>query len=207
MKTARKKWVALGITITVLAMGIIPFTAPAAVNAAVPAVVNLSIGWNTLATPVKLHTSVDTWGELAVASGLDFSTAYRWNGTSFVWVDAAQPITPLNAIYINMNAAGAVSFTPFDGISSPPSRDLAAGWNLVGSAFLTPTMPVNEALISIYFAPGNLWGYNMAVSPGVNQPAWTYVRDGAPIPGMEIGKGYWVNMTNPATLAGFTSTP
>jgi len=207
MKIFKKKRIILGIIVAIIAVGILPFITPHTVRAAAPVNVNLSTGWNTLATPMKLHTTIDTWGELAVANSLNFNTAYRWNGTSFVWVDAAQLILPLEAIFVNMNAVGAVTFTPFDGISSPPSRALVAGWNLVGADFGTTTMPVNEALISIYFAPGNLWGYNMIVSPGTNQTPWTHVRDGVSPPNMEIGKGYWVNMTNPATLAGFTSTP
>jgi FtsP/CotA-like multicopper oxidase with cupredoxin domain len=168
----------------------------------------LDTGWNTFSTPVRLHTSVDNWGELAAANNLDFSAAYKWTGNGFEWVNPADTITPLNAIYINMNNAGSVGIVPFSGISAPPSKSLTRGWNLIGSAFMSPSMPVDEALATAYFGEGNVWGYSQVVSPsGVNQADWAYVRDGAAVPLMEIGKGYWVFMTNPATLAGFTTTP
>jgi len=163
--------------------------------------------WNTLATPVKLEEANDTWGEFATFNTMSFSAAYSWNGTSFVWVNAADAMTPLNAIYVNMNQSTRVLFDAFDGISAPPSKALASGWNLVGSAFMSPTMPVKDAFVSAYYASGTAWGYSQVVSPGVNQTAWTFVRDSVTIPDMQLGKGYWVFIVNPASCAGFTSTP
>jgi hypothetical protein len=67
-------------------------------------------------------------------------------------------------------------------------------------------MPLDVALISIKEAPGGLTGYTMVISPGHNQPGWTYglggtMRDLLPF------KGYWVVMENADTLYGFSTTP
>jgi hypothetical protein len=72
-------------------------------------------------------------------------------------------------------------------------------------------MEVNRALTSIYLVLGNRTGYSQVVSPPLHQLGWIYVRDDDkrdwPIPLMQVGKGYWVFMINPGTLAGFTFTP
>ncbi len=171
--------------------------------------VALGTNWNTLATPVKLQTATDTWGELATANGLSFTAAYYWNGTAFLWVDSTREITPLDAIYVKMNVGTTVPFVPYNGISAPYSRNLTAGWNLVGSAFVDPTKAVNAALLTAYLGTANVTGYSQVISPsGVNQNPWTYGRDDTITTQlMQMGKGYWVFMTNPATIAGFTTTP
>ena len=71
------------------------------------------------------------------------------------------------------------------------------GFNLIGPAFLrqdTPIvtgLPVNEVLITIYNAPGEMspWGYSMVISPGYNQNSFVYLRDTGTGPLFEIGTG------------------
>ncbi|MBI2934598.1 MAG: hypothetical protein HYY29_03400 [Chloroflexi bacterium] len=175
--------------------------------------INLRPGWNILSTPIKLHTSVDTWGEFSTYNGLNFQAAYRWDGTAFQFIDASYVLQPLDAIYVKMNTEAAVELIPFDGVSAPPSRTLNAGWNLVGSAFLQSEMSVKDAFASAFFVPNNvpntlpLWGYTQIVSPTSNVFDWVYVRDSAVIPNMQIGEGYWVSMVNAGQVGGFTSTP
>ncbi|MBI4332077.1 MAG: hypothetical protein HY673_12415 [Chloroflexi bacterium] len=175
----------------------------------------LSPGWNTFSTPVRLHTSTDTWGEFAAANGLSYQAAYWWNGTAFQFVDPAFVLNPLDAIYVKMNNTATVAVIPYESISAPPSKTLAPGWNLIGSAFLDTAMPVKDALASAFFVPNSvapnatvpLWGYSQVVSPTTNASNWTYVREALTIPDMQIGRGYWVFMVNGGPLSGFTSTP
>lgn len=66
---------------------------------------------------------------------------------------------------------------------------------------------MDQALISIEEVPGGLRGYTMVVSPGLNQPDWTYSLGGT-IRDLLPYKGYWVVMENgPDTLYGFSTTP
>jgi hypothetical protein len=67
-------------------------------------------------------------------------------------------------------------------------------------------MPVDQALISIKEAPGNLTGYTMVISPNLNQPGWVYAL-GGPLQDILPYKGYWVIMENPDTYWGFSTTP
>ena len=94
-------------------------------------------------------------------------------------------------------------------VPSVPSKALSAGWNLVGlGLYPGPTMQVDQTLTSVYTVTGDLSGYAQMVSPALNQTGWLYLRDadGAG-KNMTIGKGYWVFMVNPGTLAGFAITP
>ncbi|MBI2832702.1 MAG: hypothetical protein HYX79_10650 [Chloroflexi bacterium] len=175
--------------------------------------ISLRGGWNTLSTPVKLHSSMDTWGEITARAGLSYQVAYRWDGTAFQAIDQNYVLTPLDAIFVKMNTSATMELVPTESVSSPPTKALTPGWNLVGSAFLDAEMPVKDALVSAYFAPQVVpnavppWGYTQIVSPSTNALEWTYIRDGLNIPSMVLGEGYWVNMVNAGQISGFTSTP
>ncbi|MBI2858140.1 MAG: hypothetical protein HYX90_03580 [Chloroflexi bacterium] len=178
-------------------------------------VIPLRPGWNTLSTPVKLHSSVDTWGEFAIYNRLTYQAAYSWNGTAFQFVDPASILSPLDAIYVSMSKSAVAEIIPYEGISAPPGKALAPGWHLVGSAFLQTEMPVKDAMASAFFASTSqtvpnaqpLWGYSQVISPSANVFEWAYIRDAPVIPAMRIGEGYWVFMVNASQLSGFTSTP
>jgi hypothetical protein len=92
----------------------------------------------------------------------------------------------------------------------PPIRSLVKGWNLIGPApdyqeggFSARS--VEDTLVTVYGDPANP-GYLIVISPGVNQPGWSYVRDAMSVDLLPY-KGYWVFMENPETLAGFSTTP
>ena len=171
-------------------------------------------GWNILSTPIRLHESMDTWGELATVANLNYQTAYRWDGAAFQIIAAGYTLNPLEAIYVKMNTSATVEIVPYAGVSAPPSRQLTVGWNLIGLASLETEMPVKDALVSVFFVPNGaatnalpLWGYSQVVSPMTNAFEWAYTRDSLVIPGMHLGEGYWIAMVNPGQLTGFTSTP
>jgi hypothetical protein len=122
-------------------------------------------------------------------------------------------LEPLEAIYVQVKPGltAAANLQASQEVSAPPSRTLSAGLHLVGpapayeiSAF--PTRPVDQVLYSIAQAPGGMIGYSAVISPNHNQGPWTYVPGGQ-VPQMLPFKGYWVMMTNQATLYGFSVTP
>ncbi|MBI4188370.1 MAG: cytochrome C peroxidase [Chloroflexi bacterium] len=188
-----------------------PFLGSSAIQATA---IRLQAGWNTMSTPIRLHSSMDTWGEFVARVGLSYQAAYSWNGSAFQVVAPDYVLSPLDAIFVQANTPATIEIIPYEGVSSPPSKMLTPGWNLVGSAFLDAQMPAKDALVSAFFVPNNLvpntlplWGYSQVVSPSVNSLGWTYIRDSLTIPNMILGEGYWVNMVNAGQISGFTSTP
>jgi hypothetical protein len=136
-----------------------------------------------------------------------------WSGSYWFIPDEGYQLDPLYAIYVkvHVNESATATIYPSTTVSSLPARYLDSGLSLIGSAPAYngspfPSMPVDQALISIKEAPGNLTGYTMVISPGLGQPAWVYVQ-GAQVQNVLPFKGYWVVMENPDTLFGFSTTP
>jgi len=185
-----------------------------------PMYIDLALDWNTFSVPLSIDPANNTLGDLATLGGLNINQAwYLYNdGVTTAWLQApgTYEMHPCDAVYLEMNAAGTVPIYPHPGPEIiVSSKYLYAGWNLAGSAFLNVTgeLPVDEALITIYYAPGDLmpWGYTQVLSPGYNQPDWTYTRqpfdNGETPPNMLVGKGYLVTMENSDEYQGQTQTP
>jgi len=184
--------------------------------------VNVSAGWNIISTPIALDPSADTWGEyVALGDGLDVhatSPAYYFNSQTQAWValTSSYALNPCDALYIRMASADTAPILYSPNLSVP-SRELYAGWNLVGLAYTAGTgLKANETLVSVAEVTGGLTGYKLVVSPSLNPSSWIYSSgaiadwDGegqAPDGWMLRTYGYWVFMLNDGTLAGFTFTP
>jgi hypothetical protein len=178
----------------------------------------LVAGWNTLSTPVKLISTADSIDEL-IPSGM--SIGYYYDG-GWQLITSGYVLSPCNAVYVKMSAITYVLLKFDAGAFTTPSKDLAAGWNLISLAYLSSSgMNDAPAVASVYSTPANLPGYSQVVSPSLNDAqtdlygsaspsSWTYSRDqttGAGTNKMYAGLGYWVYMQNAVTLAGFTLTP
>ena len=174
--------------------------------------INLAAGWNTFSVPIDIGPVNNTLGYLETIAGLDIGIAYYFNGLTQAWGVAGPDyvMLPCDAIFIDMNAAGSVPIYPNPG-TTVSAKDVYAGWNLVGSAFINETdeLAVNLALISLYYAEGELmpWGYSQVISPALNQPGWVYPRIDGTVQNMLLGKGYWAAMDNPDEYLGQTGTP
>jgi hypothetical protein len=171
--------------------------------------------WNLLSTPILLDDDSDSLAQIFdSASQENIEICYSWNAVSgWVQVLGDYELLPLYAIYVKVkvDALATAEFIPSEELSWPPSRDLVAGLNLIGSAPALeagdfPAMPLDQALISIAEAPGGLRGYIMVISPEHNQPGWAYALGGE-IKDLLPYKGYWVVMENADTLYGFSTTP
>jgi len=91
-----------------------------------------------------------------------------------------------------------------------PTVQLNAGWNLIGPnpLFNYSGMPADQVLASVVQTPDGKPGYTQVISPQVKgQRAWIFVPGTKDAPSMESGRGYWIWMQNPDTLAGFGFTP
>jgi hypothetical protein len=138
---------------------------------------------------------------------------YGWDNDQKIWyIPAGSTVPqPLDAYYVRVSSTAVALIYPSPSVTEPPSRILPSGLSLIGSAPAYemgefPAMPVDQALISIQEAPGNLTGYTIVISPDLNQPGWVYAL-GGPLEDILPYKGYWVVMENTDTLFGFSTTP
>jgi photosystem II stability/assembly factor-like uncharacterized protein len=174
--------------------------------------VNLNVGWNTLSAPIILDESTDTVGEVVdlakvtIAYWYDTSDADS-DGDYWEQVTADYELEPCDAIYIKMNATDSVLLKYNAADISLPTKQLYAGWNLIGLASLE-TKHVDDAVQSVANTPENLPGYSQVISPSMNSEDWTFsYGQSYTDEDMLVGEGYWIYMQNDCTLVGFTITP
>ena len=174
--------------------------------------VNLNVGWNTLSAPIILDDSTDTVGEVVdlakvtIAYWYDTSDADT-DGNYWEQVTADYALEPCDAIYIKMNATDSVLLKYNATDISLPTKQLYAGWNLIGLASLE-TKHVDDAVQSVANTPENLPGYSQVISPSMNSEDWTFsYGQSYTDEDMLVGEGYWIYMQNDCTLVGFTVTP
>ncbi len=170
--------------------------------------VTLESGWNIFSTPILLAPGHSQFSQLFSAGDQEkIIQALGWDGSHWYVVQGTDEVTPLYAFYINVKEGEVANATivPSTSISSPPARGLVTGWNLIGPApayddgSFSPK-PIEDSLITI---EGD---YRIAISPGLHQPGWSYMPEGASRDLLPY-KGYWVFMDHPDTLAGFSTTP
>ncbi len=168
--------------------------------------------WNLFSTPVSLDSGKDTLVDIFPHEE-DIDVVLGWDGQKWFQPGPDYVLDPLYALYIRVNDNTPALLYPSQSVTPPPSRELQSGISLLGPApaydefmAMFPAQRLDLALISIKEAPGNLTGYTMVISPALNQPGWAYAR-GGDLKDLLPFKGYWVVMTNPDTLFGFSTTP
>jgi hypothetical protein len=173
--------------------------------------VGLDDGWNLFSTPIKLESGHQTLEDIFPPESLEnIEVILGWDGSVWFIPGNGYELTPLSALYVKVEGGATGFLYPYQELSMPPTRTLQEGWNLIGPApdyqagGFSP-QPVEESLITIY-GDSTSPGYLIVVSPGINQPAWAYVRDGSSVDLLPY-KGYWVYMENQKDLAGFSTTP
>jgi parallel beta-helix repeat protein len=174
--------------------------------------ISLSVGWNTLSTPIILDASCDTINEAVDSAKMTIAYWYDTNdadsdGTYWEQVTTGYELEPCDAIYIKMNAAATIVLKYNATDLSTPTKALYDGWNLIGLANLE-SKHVDDAVQSVANTPTNLPGYSQVISPSMNSSDWTYSSGQSYTDeDMLVGEGYWIYMQNDCTLAGFTITP
>ena len=171
--------------------------------------VNLVKGWNTLSTPASLDNN--TIGE--IMAGSSYARGFSFDAQQQLWVKLNDNYTlnPGDSIYVFMDSDDSVTLITSAALNPPTTRELKAGWNLVGLANLS-ALKANEAMLSAADVRGGLAGYSQVISQTMgSQEGWVYVKgqivsDG-PQGWMQPYLGYWVFMVNDGVLAGFTATP
>jgi hypothetical protein len=173
--------------------------------------VQLGNGWNLFSTPILLGSGHQYLENIFPSNSLDnIEVILGWNGSAWFIPGYQYDLTPLYALYVKVDNSATAYVYPSESITIPPTRSLVKGWNLIGPApdyqdggFSERS--IEDSLVTIYGDATNP-GYLIVISPGVNQPGWSYVRDAMSVDLLPY-KGYWVFMENPETLAGFSTTP
>ncbi len=179
-------------------------------------ITTLSRGWNIVSTPWTLAEGTNTIDKV-LAHPEYVEQAYGYANGQWYQVTTADPATmelrPLEALYVKFKGATDAVFWAKRGLGTPPVRDLAAGWNLVGNPARAGNLqsdragallgtPADEALSSISGS------YAVVISPaGCNQADWVYTSQTETPPDMKNFRGYWVYMTKADKLAGQAMPP
>ena len=178
---------------------------------------SLVTGWNTLSTPVKLITAANAIDELISADDMEIGYYYD---AGWQLITTGYVLNACDAVYVKMDAAAYV-LLKFDASAfSTPSKDLAAGWNMISLAYLSSSGKLaDDAVASVALTAAGLPGYSQLISPSLNATqtnmfgvagtSWAYASGQTESAGgtCYAGLGYWIYMQNAATLAGFEITP
>jgi len=176
----------------------------------------LNDGWNTFSTPIKLNSSNSTFEKIfSPAEQQKVIVVLGWDGTQWYIPQGSTHVEPLYAYFIKVKEGTTATavFVPSESVTTLPSRQIVEGINLIGPApsYDKDTnefqkMPLDKALVTIE-SVRNFPGYLIVVSPGLNQPGWSYAK-GGPSRDLLPFKAYWIVMENgPDTLYGFSTTP
>ncbi|MCD6299616.1 MAG: right-handed parallel beta-helix repeat-containing protein, partial [Dehalococcoidales bacterium] len=168
----------------------------------------LDDSWNTFSVPIGLDGQYNTWKELYDLTNLDYSVAYRFDPDSQTFVALATTseyaIAPGEGFYIKMNSDGSLPYC-YSTQFSMPSRDLKAGWDMIGGG-LDERSEV-DSCISIA-TTGSTAGYTHIISPAQNADgSWVYIAGAESAHSFLPGEGYWVFMAGDRTLGLFDPTP
>ncbi|MBI2836400.1 MAG: hypothetical protein HYX85_01755 [Chloroflexi bacterium] len=174
----------------------------------------LPAGWNLLSTPMKLSATGQRLDQIFTAQQTaNIEIMYRWIAGEWRQLGAGDTLLPLDAFYVKVKpgVTATANLVPSTDLSSPPSRNLVAGLNLIGVAPALelgafPVKPLEQLLASIVQAAAGARGFSMVISPPHNQAGWTYAPGGQ-AQNLLPFKGYWVVMDNADTLFGFSTTP
>lgn len=191
-------------------------------------------GWNVRSSPIAVGTS---WGQMkSMGEGLMYEAVVMWDAEHGQWVEpsSGSVMAPLQAYYIAMSERDQIGLIMSRQPTAPPQRPLYVGWNLIGVAPYVDSLGrigIDEALYSVYEAPGGLPGWLVTMSiddylwymegfwyNGIpldkpwyeklfEQDGWiTFVADDD-WKWMTSGGGYWLFMDNDDILGGYSYTP
>ncbi|MFC1950472.1 NosD domain-containing protein [Chloroflexota bacterium] len=169
--------------------------------------VDLSTGWNTFSVPIALDGQSNTWAELYTLTSLDYSLAYRFDVSSQTFVSlgttSTYALAPGEGLYVKMDSVGSIPYA-YSTVISIPSRDLEAGWNLIGGGLTTQ----DEVITCVSIATvGSTAGYTQIISTAENASSWLWTTGLGTQGDFVLGEGYWAFLPIDRTLGLFDPTP
>ena len=170
--------------------------------------VDLTAGWNTFSVPIGLDGQYNNWNELVTLTGLSYTFAYRFDPTTQQFkslaTDSTYALAPGEGFYIKLGSAVSLPYC-YSTVLSIPSRNLSAGWNLIGGG-MDADMSEIDSCVSIATI-GSTAGYTHIISPAENDSAWVYIAGTESSGSFVVGEGYWVFLPIARTLGLFDLTP
>ena len=178
----------------------------------------LAKDWSTFSIPIYASnntffatTGLGTSSQNGLVDPAKVTIAYRYNASTTAWeqILTGDTVLPLEGILVNSSESHTATVIISTVHTTPPTKTLSTGWNLVGTASLLSAtgMAADQALISAFSTSSGLVGYNQVVSPSVNSTTFAWTRGAGSAPDLDRWRGYWVFMENGDTMAGFSSTP
>ena len=162
----------------------------------------LSRGWNFISVPKKLAAGSDS---MSIFLNVDMAghSVYQYDGVTgnFIVARPSDPLRPLNGTWIYSAAPVAIPLV-YDNnpLQVPPSRALSTGWNAIGFSGTSPTTARNT-LLSVQDSWTTLLGFD-AHGQVYESAIFNDLGSGSDLSTLYPGKGYWVYMRAPGTLAG-----
>ena len=163
----------------------------------------LDSGWNLVSTPKKLASGHNTAGIFAdVDTGGHSILTYDPYSSDWVVLTADSPIDPLYGYWIYARTATSVPLIfESDPVVVPLSRELIAGWNIIGFAKINPAT-AHDTMLSVQDA----WIYVIGYDGGLQRYEETIINGGSGAFSdtrlMYPSKGYWTYMNQSGILAG-----
>jgi hypothetical protein len=164
----------------------------------------LSVGWNLISIPVlPSNTAIAT-----VLSGIAGKYSIVWgefNPTTTAWknynptkgTNSLTVMEPNKGYWINVTEA--CTLTVSGSAATTKGGSLGAGWNLIGFAGDADTAAITTVLTGIAGKYSIVWGeFNPTTTAWKN---YNPTKGTNSLTTMGAGKGYWINMTEGATLS------
>jgi hypothetical protein len=164
--------------------------------------ISLKPGWNFISTPKALAPGSDT---ASIFSGIDTDghSILQYDSTQKNWItmNTFTLVKPLDGIWIYSKTKAKVTLgLDPNPVQTPPTKNLAVGWNAIGFSSLEPA-EVRSTLVSVRPKWLVAIGYDAATqryeTSMINgEGAGKHNENQEMIP----GKGYWLGMSEPGQL-------
>jgi len=170
--------------------------------------ITLTEGWNMVSLPRNPH---EDW---SLEESVDFDHIVNWHAWDLndqQWADPVDLVDEgefdtFTAMLVDAERPTImdITFEEPGATDVPPTTTLQEGWNLVGTNM--DTSVETEVTIESFLASVE-GSWSTINSPGYNMDTWTYTHVDPEISDITVNayQGYWVYMTEEATLAGRTT--
>ncbi|MBI2906993.1 MAG: aryl-sulfate sulfotransferase [Chloroflexi bacterium] len=164
--------------------------------------IQLSAGWNLISVPGP-QTDSSVSAVFAGAPGVTRVQTFQDGAWLFAgrtadgWGGALAQIIDGKAYWVSASEAATLSLRPkaADPLAPRPSYPLPQGMSMIGFTSSQATMPVDTYLSSLSGKWSTLYRYNPVLGWEMAKPG------GLGFTGVELGRGYWIQLTESGTLA------
>ncbi|MFH1485294.1 MAG: aryl-sulfate sulfotransferase [Chloroflexota bacterium] len=175
---------------------------PAPTPAAIPNQIQLSAGWNLISVPcAQIDPSIDAvFAETPAITKVHTYQEGTWliaNRGGGGWSGALTQIRDGRGYWAYATEVTVLALHPTlpNPTATPPYYALLAGFNLIGYTSSATSMTVDSYLASLAGKWASLYRYDATKGWQVARPG------GLGFMNVDTGKGYWIHLTEPGTLA------